>query len=665
MKQLTCEMCGSTDLIKKDGVFVCQTCGCKYSVEEARKMMAVGAVEVTGTVKVNNTGLIDSYLQMAENALNSSNNAEAESYANKILEIDPRNYQACFIKGKSSGWQTTGRNNRYPESILNWINAYNYAPEDEKEKLGQKIQTETTNISTAILQMELNSFINVRSKSNKNDIDNALSMIKKQLELLKEKTSIDVYTDEFKTSLARTLNSGVVGASDAADKAFGPEKRNKDKYSWNKYTEAQDMCLSLLDTAYQLTSNDDICLTICKNYIYIAEHCRDSCSYTYVSSAYISDSYVPEYSFTQSAIDSRTKNILEWEKRQERHDPAKRKSNIEKAKSIVADSRSIAEKKMAINKYWQEHASEKEALQSRKSDLEQRLTELKAKVSANMDKLKMDRLDSTISSLNSQMNSLGFFKVKEKKALQAQLYELKTQRTEAETKWLQFKKLNDYEQTQTEQQIKEICDELSKDRGPLKVSPKRQITLFNNGEYAPTALQLVAYHKAVLPDNITVRGEGKNAVQNYTEYVVLLLETQLSILNNILGKKDETNPSHTYKDDPEKSKIYRINFDVNNDESNVSCNFSGKTVESVIEKEYFYILEKEKTPDKVANYIRIVSSSILGICPSIDIEALQTALAESAYGINSGIQLESDGIIITMTGSGKEDAKTILTPKEE
>ena len=39
MKQLTCEMCGSTDLIKQDGFFVCQTCGCKYSVEEAKKMI--------------------------------------------------------------------------------------------------------------------------------------------------------------------------------------------------------------------------------------------------------------------------------------------------------------------------------------------------------------------------------------------------------------------------------------------------------------------------------------------------------------------------------------------------------------------------------------------------------------------------------------------------
>lgn len=37
MKQMVCEMCGGTDLIKKDGVFVCQTCGCKYSIEEAKK----------------------------------------------------------------------------------------------------------------------------------------------------------------------------------------------------------------------------------------------------------------------------------------------------------------------------------------------------------------------------------------------------------------------------------------------------------------------------------------------------------------------------------------------------------------------------------------------------------------------------------------------------
>ena len=39
MKQLTCEMCGSTDIAKQDGFFVCQTCGMKYSVEEAKKQL--------------------------------------------------------------------------------------------------------------------------------------------------------------------------------------------------------------------------------------------------------------------------------------------------------------------------------------------------------------------------------------------------------------------------------------------------------------------------------------------------------------------------------------------------------------------------------------------------------------------------------------------------
>lgn len=69
MKQLTCEMCGSTDLMKQDGVFVCQSCGTKYSVEEARKIMVEGTVEVAGTVKIDDSAKIDNYYTMAEKCL--------------------------------------------------------------------------------------------------------------------------------------------------------------------------------------------------------------------------------------------------------------------------------------------------------------------------------------------------------------------------------------------------------------------------------------------------------------------------------------------------------------------------------------------------------------------------------------------------------------------
>ena len=37
MKQLVCEMCGEKELLKQDGVFICQSCGTRYSVEEAKK----------------------------------------------------------------------------------------------------------------------------------------------------------------------------------------------------------------------------------------------------------------------------------------------------------------------------------------------------------------------------------------------------------------------------------------------------------------------------------------------------------------------------------------------------------------------------------------------------------------------------------------------------
>ena len=80
MKQLTCEMCGSTDLIKEDGVFVCQTCGCKYSVEEARKMMIEGTVDVEGTVTVQNSAQLENLLSLAQSSFESKNYAKAEEF---------------------------------------------------------------------------------------------------------------------------------------------------------------------------------------------------------------------------------------------------------------------------------------------------------------------------------------------------------------------------------------------------------------------------------------------------------------------------------------------------------------------------------------------------------------------------------------------------------
>lgn len=101
MKQLTCEMCGSTDLIKQDGVFVCQSCGCKYSVEEAKKMMIEGTVEIQGTVRIDDSAKYNNVLQLAEDAFIDGRWDSAYSYCNEALTIRPNDPLIIAMQGLS------------------------------------------------------------------------------------------------------------------------------------------------------------------------------------------------------------------------------------------------------------------------------------------------------------------------------------------------------------------------------------------------------------------------------------------------------------------------------------------------------------------------------------------------------------------------------------
>ena len=97
MKKLTCEMCGSTDLMKQDGFFVCGFCGCKYSVEEAKKLMIEGTVDIQGTVKVDNSAFVEKYLSNARRAYDKEDWEEVEKYYNLVEQNAPNNMEAVFF----------------------------------------------------------------------------------------------------------------------------------------------------------------------------------------------------------------------------------------------------------------------------------------------------------------------------------------------------------------------------------------------------------------------------------------------------------------------------------------------------------------------------------------------------------------------------------------
>lgn len=97
MKKLVCELCGSDDIVKQEGCFVCQQCGTKYSIEEAKRMMMEGGDAAPGiTVKVDNTSFVERYLQNARRAKAKEDWEETEKYYNMVEQNEPTNIEAVF-----------------------------------------------------------------------------------------------------------------------------------------------------------------------------------------------------------------------------------------------------------------------------------------------------------------------------------------------------------------------------------------------------------------------------------------------------------------------------------------------------------------------------------------------------------------------------------------
>lgn len=258
MKQLTCEMCGSTDLIKQDGVFVCQTCGCKYSVEEAKKMMIEDTVDVSGsTVRLDNTSNIENYLKLAENAFSANNNKEAESYSNKILEINPNYYKAWLIKGKAAGWQSTLNKSRIFESIECFEKAIDHVPESEAAELKKEIAEEIAKLSKASLSLCCDIFVENPSKNNANLLVETAASINKSAIKLLEKCSIAPAKYEETTAICIRES-----AINAYDHIVWPEYSRSNggypyAFQFTNFLDKSSACIMVLKCSITMSSSSD------------------------------------------------------------------------------------------------------------------------------------------------------------------------------------------------------------------------------------------------------------------------------------------------------------------------------------------------------------------------------------------------------------------------
>ncbi len=98
MKAIVCEMCGSQDLIKQDGMYVCQNCGTKYDTEEAKKLIV--------EIKADNSEKLKNLYQVARRARDNNDSESAAKNYELILNDDPNSWEAYFYSVYYKAMQT-------------------------------------------------------------------------------------------------------------------------------------------------------------------------------------------------------------------------------------------------------------------------------------------------------------------------------------------------------------------------------------------------------------------------------------------------------------------------------------------------------------------------------------------------------------------------------
>lgn len=406
MNKLTCEMCGSTDLMKQEGAFVCQTCGCKYSVEEARKMMMGGTVEVSGTVKVDNSAQIDNYLQLSENAFNSGNGQSAFDYANKALEIDPKNSKAWIAKMKAIENLATLGDPRVTEVSEAGKNAIEYAKEEEKDEIELTVYKYELTRALDLLKIATNKFADTA------DIKQTFKRFAMISLLSAAKNTQDV--DSGVTSIYSNLSS------EAYLLALGVPEEPLVKYP--------ELAKLLLECSKQ---------------------------YQYVTDAFTERLKVYGSSLTSEALSAREsiRKLMA--------------DKANKAIKIVTDRENAVKKAEAdrrYKEYWDNHVEERNRLEKELESLRAQYATLKENIDKVPGKEEQDELNQQISALTQEKNSLGMFKGKEKKEIQAKIDVLNGKVREVLDRMAKEKAGITKEMDDLKKKANQIKNELSKER---------------------------------------------------------------------------------------------------------------------------------------------------------------------------------------------------------
>lgn len=411
MAALVCDICGGKLAMGTGGIAVCDSCGMEHTKERMQEKVQ----EIKGVVRIDNSHMIENYLSMAQNAYDSTNQAEAESYCNKIIEIDPNNYRAWLLKGKSAGWQSTLQNPRFSEAVSGFSKAIVNAPEDERDEIIEETKGEIKNLAAALISLRSDRFEKWPDEDEANGfISDVVSILNAITQYLVQSGN-SIPLSEIMAPIAFRINQAVVAAwSGKIIPDYNGDENRPNQYEWREFINRVGYCTDLLEKAISLCDEDDEADIQCyENLIHLHTEAINSCSWDYNITDW-GKSWHKEYTLTSQAIQSR-RNLIS-------HYQAK---IVEIKEKKAAKEKADADER--FEKYWEEHADERTKLEAESKTITQQISGLRAEIRRVQGTTEKANLEARVNKLETEKKALSLFKGKEKKALQEQIDALRAE----------------------------------------------------------------------------------------------------------------------------------------------------------------------------------------------------------------------------------------------
>lgn len=417
MAALVCDICGGKLSMGAGGIAVCGSCGMEHSKDRMQEKIQ----EIKGTVRIDNSHMVDNYLNIAQTAYDASNLTEAESYCNKSIEIDPTNYKAWLIKGMSAGWQSTLSNPRFAESVAAFSKSIANAPEEEKEALIDQTKNEIVKLAGALINLRSQRYEQWPDEDEtegfKKDLISIYEAIKQYITQVGEKLE----PTEVMRPIALQIHASILKTwHEKVLPDYHGEENKPDKSEWSTFIDREGYCRELLLIAIDLSEDDDdMDVLRYELLVELEQTAIDSCSWDYEFTSYGGKLWSKDYVLSDKAIEIRKKFIMEYKNK-----IAQVKQEIATKKAKEAAELAELEAKLAevkYNSYWNAHTEEKSKLEAENENLKNQIDKYEAEIQTLQSNQEIINLEQHKRKLEQDLTSLGIFKRQEKKILQEKI----------------------------------------------------------------------------------------------------------------------------------------------------------------------------------------------------------------------------------------------------